>query len=375
MRKVIMKILNKNGTVRGYYLDGISEMISEDRLFGLISKGEAACDVLDDGTIDTRNMIVYESDDEDIIEEYDDEFNIVDMELVNVCAKIRKLAKLERLEVQEEEHTSNNALNTHLFNYLRYCGKDIKTYIKEYLSNLQPYMLQRRKDQEPDKQFLCVLDTIYRVSIYIKIYQKQFEELVVSFHEDNRRGIAKTNDLITKERITEKVFVFADSEQSRSGNKYGITIFSQRGVLILPIELVGYKYRNGYIVNRRDIDNQFLSYCNDYIKDLYCSDLNLDFDSVSVFSMLQQISFTSYGRDTFSGISLLIDSVSVQKDALSRGVAISMLEIFVTNLKLSDSQKEELFMLLNEKYSVTSIKNIGTILDRVRLGLFCDTLQ
>ena len=296
----------------------------------------------------------------------------VDAELVNVCSKIRQLAKLDRIEVEEEEHSSNNGLNTHLFDYIRYCGKDVKSFVKEYLANLQPYMLQRRKDQEPDKQFVCILDNIYRVSIYIKIYKKQFEEVVVSFHEDNIRGIARTNDLIRKEQLSEKVFVFADSELSRSNDKYGIKIFIQRGVLVLPIELVGYKYKNGYIVNRRDIDNQFLSYCNDYIKDLYTSDLSLDFESVSVFSMLQQISFTSYGRDTFSGISLLIDSVAVQKDILSRQLAVSMLEIFVSNLKLSYEQKDELYKLLNEKYLVTSIRNIPILLDRVRCALFSE---
>lgn len=356
--------------MRGYYLDGVSELISEDRLFGLISRGAVSCDLLEDGSVDTRNMIVYHSEDDNIAESdaYWDAF--ADSELINVCAKIRRLAKLDRLQVQEDEHAANNGLNTHLFNYLWYCGKDIKEFVKGYLSNLQPYMLERRRDQEPDKQFVCVLDHVYRVSIYIKIFQRQFEEIVVSFHEDNKRGIAKTNDLITRERLTDKVFVFADSEQSRSGDRYGITVFVQRGVLILPIELVGHKYRDGYIVNRRDIDNQFLSYCNDYIKDLYTSSLDLDFDSVSVFSVLQQISFTSYGRDTFSSISLLIDSVAVQKDAMSKGVAVSMLEIFVSGLRLSYEQRDELFTLLNEKYAVTSIRNISILLDRVRMCLF-----
>ena len=370
MKKIIIQILNKNGTVRGYYIDGVSELISEDRVYSLIDKGIVSCDFNEDGSIDTRNIIVYKSDEDNIVDLENDWSNIVDFELVNVCLKIRKLAKLDRLEVQEDEHSSNNGLNTHLFNYLRYCEKDVKSFVKDYLSNLQPYMLQRRKDQEPDNQYICVLDNIYRVSIYIKIYKKQFEELVVSFHESNIRGVAKTNDLITKEKLQDKVFIFADSELSKSRDKYGIKVFIQRGVLVLPIDLVGYKYKSGYIVNRSDIDNQFISYCNDYIKDLYTSDLDLDFDSISIFSMLQQISFTSYGRDTFSSISLLIDNVSIQKDRISKDVAISMLEIFVSSLKLSYEQRDELFDLINEKYSVTSIKNISILIDRIRLCLF-----
>lgn len=210
MRKVIIQVISRNNTVKGYYVDGISEMLSEDRVLSLVSKGEVSCNILADGSIDTHNMIVYRSEEDDIVDTDDD---YVDSELVNVCLRIRRLAKLDRLQIQESEHSSNNGLNTHLFSYLRYCGKDLKSFVKDYLSNLQPYMLVRRKDQEPNNQFICVLDTVYRISVYIKLYKKQFEEVVVSFHEDNKRGVAKTNDLITKERLKDKVFVFADSEQ------------------------------------------------------------------------------------------------------------------------------------------------------------------
>ncbi|RKI35947.1 hypothetical protein D7V96_26425, partial [bacterium D16-59] len=102
------------------------------------------------------------------------------------------------------------------------------------------------------------------------------------------------------------------------------------------------------------------------IKDLYSSDLNLDFDSVEVFTVLQQLSFTSYGRDTFSSISILVDSLGVQKNVVGRAVADSALVItFVQNLQLSQGQKEELTDLLKEKFTVTGIRHIDLILDRI----------
>jgi hypothetical protein len=85
--------------------------------------------------------------------------------------------------------------------------------------------------------------------------------------------------------------------------------------------------------------------------------------------VLQQISFTSYGRDTFSSISLLIDSVATQRDAISRQAADMALVTFVQNLKLTAEQQKDLMALLETKYSVTSIKGISLILERIRENL------
>ena len=114
-----------------------------------------------------------------------------------------------------------------------------------------------------------------------------------------------------------------------------------------------------FIVRESDITQQFLNYCNQYISDLYTSDLNLDFDQVDVFSMLQQIGFTLYGRDVFSAISLLVDSLVIQTDANSKQVADFALITFVQSLNLTDNQRHELISLLDDKYRVSSIMAIA----------------
>lgn len=90
--------------------------------------------------------------------------------------------------------------------------------------------------------------------------------------------------------------------------------------------------------------------------------------------MLQQISFTSYGRDTFSSVSLLIDSMVSQPDVISRQAADFALITFVQSLQLTDEQKKELVELLNEKYMVTSIRGIDNILYRVKTALGNDDI-
>lgn len=296
--------------------------------------------------------------------------NGIDTSMIKVCKKLRNLAKLDRIVLDETEHRSG--LNKHLFDYIEYCGKDLLEFVKQYLSNLQPYMIERRKDQEPESSFVCVVDNLYRVSVYIKVNARQFEEVIVSFHEDNIRGVAKTNSII-KVETQHMVPVFADSVVSHMDfegkEKYGIKVFIQRGLMIFPIEMIGVKCQDVFIVDKKTINQQLVSYCNDYIRDLYTSNLDLDFEKIEVFSMLQQISFTSYGRDTFSSISLLIDSWCVQNDLISRSVADSALVTFSQNLKLTTEQQQELVMLLEEKYRVTNISRIDMVLHRVKDNL------
>src|SRR5574344_994430 len=101
--------------------------------------------------------------------------------------------------------------------------------------------------------------------------------------------------------------IFADCVVAQSENNYEVKAFFQKGLKTLALVLRAVKCKDVFIVSRKAIENEFIGYCNDYIRDMYVSNLGLDFESINVFSMLQQISFTSYGRDTFSSLSLLIE--------------------------------------------------------------------
>ena len=203
----------------------------------------------------------------------------IDTSMIKVCRKLRSLGKQGKITLDTSQHRSG--LNKHLFDYIEYCGYDVLEFVKKYLSNLQPYMIERRKDQEPEKSFICVIDNLYRVSVYIKVDAKQFEEVVISFHEDNIRGIAKTNSLIKNDK-KRYIPVFADSVCSHidmeGRERYGIKVFIQRGLMVFPLELVGIKCQDVFIVEKNTINQQLVSYCNDYIRDLYTSNLKLDFD-------------------------------------------------------------------------------------------------
>ena len=126
-------------------------------------------------------MFIMEGCTEKIITVLEAEQYGVSMEMVGTCREIRKLAKLDRIQLDESIH--RNGLNKHLYSYIEYCGVNVKSYIKDYLANLQPYMLQRFSSQEHSTDFICVLDHMYRISLYIKTDKTFGKEIIVSFHE------------------------------------------------------------------------------------------------------------------------------------------------------------------------------------------------
>ena len=284
--------------------------------------------------------------------------------LINITKKIRNLAKLDRIKLDETVHLSG--LNLHLFDYIKYCKGNILDYIKEHLSNIQPFMLSEFNNQIFNNQIICMLDNLYRINIYIKINKTQNEELIISFHENNKNGIAKTNTN-TKLKSFDYVYVFADYIISHitNTNKYGIQIFLMRGMLTLPLNLIGEKCDEVYKVMYGEIETPILNYCNEYLRDLYTSNLNIDFDKISIFSALQQLTFTSYGKDTFSTLSILIDSSLIQNDVVGKKLADFTIITFLTNLKLTTSERDNLIYLINERYKVYDYFKIEALKNRI----------
>lgn len=305
-----------------------------------------------------------------IIKVSEAEQNGISMKMVSICREIRNLAKLDRIQLNETTHRSG--LNKQLYSYIEYCGIDVKDYIKDYLANLQPYMLERFPLQEPTKNFICVLDNMYRISLYIKLDKSFGKEVIVSFHENNKRGIAKENNMI-QNKLDYLVPVFADEICARidGAAKEEIKVLMQRGMLLLPVRIMGQKCENGvYIVNEQELEIPIIEQCNQYLRDMYTSDLDLAaLDKVELFSVLHQIPFTSYGNTVFSNISLLIDNLALQKSTIGKKAADFALVTYVEHLILDDDQAIELIGLLDEKYKVKSQRGLDLILERVKDGL------
>lgn len=283
------------------------------------------------------------------------------LEQKQLCQRFRKLARKNKVTFDFNMHDSK--LNLHLVKYLEYCGVDIEEYLTAYLSNLQPFMITELKEQEKFEGAVCILDNYYRISVYIKANLKKGEELIVSFHENHKKGIARSNSLIQR---NDYVYVFADSIESKVEDIYTINLFITRGLRNFPINVAASKYDDdGFLIRYQAISNALLEICNRYLEDLYTSDL--DFSQIHLFSSLQQLSFTSYGKDVLSNISLLIDSIIIQKDYLSKQISCSMLSIYCSSLNLLENNKKEILEILKERYAVNSAKIVNQILEDIQL--------
>lgn len=291
-----------------------------------------------------------------------------DDELANkkiLCKRLRRLSRLDRIKLDESEHASG--LNRHLFKYFDFIGVDKLDYIKKYLEHIQPFMIKEVKTQEKFDNAICVLDEYYRISVYVKLDATRGEEVIVSFHENNKNGVAKREPL---KRTDQEVYVFPESISSHvvGTDKYTINLFITRGATSLPMTVSARKCDDeGFWVRMSDISRNMIETANSYLQDLYSAEL--DYSEIEPFYSLQKISFTSYGTDVFSGISLLIDSLLIQMSPFSKQVADAALCIFCSTIELPEITKKELMDTLRERYKVNSVKILPEILRRVELNL------
>ena len=297
--------------------------------------------------------------------------NGVNLDAVDYCRQIRNVARAEHVVLDKAIHR-DNPYNKHLFSYIEYCGLDPKEYITGYLSNLQPYMISHFPSQEKGKENItCILDNAYRISLYIKVSREKGNEVIVSFHENNKNGIAHDNNTMlhfagAKREI---VPVFGEPTGARLAGdpKEEVKVFIQRGMLLFPVCVMAQPCEgNIYLVERGSLENPIIDACNQYLSDLYTSNQPPEsIENVDVFSVLQQISFTSYGNTIFSNLTMLIDNMEMQKGLPSKKAADFMLMTYIGHLYLTSEQAEELISLMEDKYKVRSSRNIEILLNRV----------
>ena len=281
-----------------------------------------------------------------------------------LARRVRRLARLDRLEIDESENDGSSI--NEFYKYLDYLGIEKLEYVKQYLSTIQPFMLTEMKSQEKFDNAICVLDGYYRISLYIKVDATKGEEIVVSFHENNKNGIAKVNPISRNDYV----YVFADSVGShlQDSDDYSINLFITRGVRTFPINVPARKYdEEGFLVRYSYINNALIDISNRYLEDLYTSDI--DFSEVEPFSSLQQLSFTSFGNDIFSNISLLLDSILIQKDAIGRQVSDAALVIYCNSLELLATDRDELLLTLRERFKVNSSRVVPQLMARIESNI------
>lgn len=274
------------------------------------------------------------------------------MEFLTVCRKIRKFANADMFELDMSAHKSNEGKNIHLFKLIQACHIDVRTFIRGYLANIQPYSLQRFKKNMNEKDKALVCDVGYGVKLLIKINNFNTNKpMIISFHESNYAGSNRTGAVDFSDKPC-AVFV---NECEQRGSYYRVHYLIVRGMLTLTIASTSRYYSNGVaLVEFADIKKELDDTMSNILHDIQCAYLggvkHKSFDSVNS----TRLSFMAFGYATVNNICLLLELFSQYTDEKSR-LAISSMTFHLLE-ETTVENREEILDALKVKYDGTSNK-------------------
>lgn len=358
MCRVIARLVDTSGDTLGYFTsESDTKVFTPEEITKRVSDGEIPeFKDKDIFTVNNSNIEVSE---------------VIRADSVNVARLIRRLARLDRIRMDMNRH--QHSASDHLFDYLEYCGWSVLDYVKKYLQNIQPYMIIRNKSQEPNENYVCVIDDMYAISLYIKLDTRQYDEVIVSFHESAQGMFARSNRFRVKSWRYVPVIAEEVKAYVPETNKRVITLWVMRGLVCKECTVTATQEGNYFLADYLAIEAQLVSVVNEYMyniqENLKEKEFELDNEiynkEVIYFTNSQQLSITSYGRDIVSTISLLIDHSLTSNNPDYRKFADGILSIYIGNLSLTDNERLRIYQVLQSRYQIQDSPRTQPLLQRV----------
>lgn len=270
-----------------------------------------------------------------------------ELESINLCLKIRQVASSNHLKLDQDHHRV--PFNLHIIQFISAMGLEPLEFIQEYLMNLQPFMITRDRWQEKSKNIRCIIDFTYYMPFYIKLDLTQFQEIIISFHEDyNRRNFS------IKDKVKSNYYILiTDKKMERSAEEQVFTATIPRGFLFLNYKNYSYVLeRNCVKIPKKDI-LQFFDHC--------IENMLTEFIELHKFQdIVKTVSFTSYGHHILNNISLMIDLImgNSNNHKLIQATATALLELLGELDKLENSTN--LRRVLFERFQTRKFNKIST---------------
>lgn len=251
-------------------------------------------------------------------------------QMVKLCKRVRALAQSNKFRIDKSSHYSSD--NKHLFHFIELCCGSLDQFLYNYLSKLQPYDVVLDKAQSNvDDKIYCILQLTYRYSMYIKIDITQYNELLISFHEDQNRKQA------IKSRC--KLFI-ADCVNNGTANIsfcLGFKVFN-------AVFLWEHAWGEIVAVNSADVTTYVLNEINALVNE------ELGVENFNPFRSMSSISFSSYGYSVLNKISLLLDCIDVLRLPAEKSLVLSALDDAAHELNLLEDSTRY-WEALTERYS------------------------
>lgn len=268
-----------------------------------------------------------------------------DLEQLNLCLKIRRIASSKDLKLDTSVHKVT--FNTYILDFIKAVGLEPLDFIRDYLRSIQPYMIRRDRNQEITKNTRCIIDFTYYIPFYIKVDMTQFNELIVSFHEDYNRKDFSIN------KTQEYYLLITDKKLERSPEEQVFSSTIPRGFMFLNYRSFSYILDHNCVkVRKNDLDT--------FISGTVIELLNTFVESDKFDIINSDISFTSYGDHILNNISLVVDLImsNSKNKRFTLAASTTLLDLLSQLEQMTDS--ENLKRILINRFSTRNLNKLSS---------------
>ena len=272
-------------------------------------------------------------------------------EFINVCRRLRTCASKNNFTVDMSRHKSNDGRNTHLFKLIEACDIDVRTFIRGYLYNIQPYSLSKfQGSKNIGKNNIWLSDMGYGVSLVIKVNNlDRNKPIVLSFHESN----VNSSYVVGNRDFSDKLCAVLVESVVERPMGYGVDYIVQRGFISHKVHSSTLYFNNGVaLVRHTDISVMLDDTMSSLWEKLRLTYYGEEVDKLPMFvDRLNsgRLSFMSLGFATANNLCLLIDMFAQYTDTNSRRVLSEITMNLLSETPLD--RLKQIKVALQEKYS------------------------
>ncbi len=222
---------------------------------------------------------------------------------INIKNELYCLSLSKNTTFDFEPHSKSSNLG--IIKFLRSCDIDPETFIRSYLRQLHPFMINLDKERSVKQdKFSCIIDASYRMPLWIEVVTKQFNERVISFHELNWYTKKYDNYYLRKHDL---LCIPNDPNIVEEGEKGTFEISVLKGFKSFLLRVYGRRVSENCIrVKTAEYERELLRQCNDNLAEIIES-IAVNSSYFPEFQRIKQLSFTSYGDKLYNDVSLLLD--------------------------------------------------------------------
>lgn len=298
-------------------------------------------------------------------------------DMLNICRKLRRAARENRVKVDVNAHKMNGGRNIQLFEFLSLCGCSVEQFIYQYLLDLQPFMLRPVKASLncSNSDIIAIGDVFYKFEILLKYkVENNVGIYIISFHKSNKNGQmtraggigGKIKSSTVTTRMSAKPYsaVLTDYNYSlETSNNYSMYRFSlTRGFMSLRLETNGKLVQPDLMVVdtvrlKKELDDSISSLLLNILKESGLDTEIIDAFYSSVSKNFTDYSITAFGGNLFNNLSFILEIVPQVKHNTNLYKALCELFMLLYTMYLPVNEWPKVLGVLQRRYFLNDSGN------------------